>query len=90
MKNDRWNDIASFVLYPLFLLGEIFFPQHFMGALLAAGLFILKSLRVNGWQTLGIRQTPLLWGRVAAFITINLGVLLRALMPVTAIPAYLP
>jgi uncharacterized protein involved in response to NO len=61
-----------------------------MGALLAAGLFILNSLRVNGWHTMGIWQEPLLWGLFAGFIMINLGFLLRALMPVTAIPHYLP
>jgi len=90
LKNDRWNDIASFILYPGFLISEVFFPHHFMGALLAAGLFILNSLRVHGWHTLGIWQKPLLWGLFAAFIMINLGFMLRAFMPVTAIPDYLP
>jgi uncharacterized protein involved in response to NO len=90
LKNDRWNDVLSFVLYPIFLISEVFFPHHFVGALCAAGLFILNSLRVNGWHTLGIWQKPLLWGLFAAFILINLGFMLRALMPVTAISDYLP
>lgn len=90
MKNDRWNDVATFILFPAFLLSEVFFQNHFTGALLAAALFILNSLRVNGWHTLEIWQKPLLWGLFAAFIMINLGFMLRALMPVTAIPDFLP
>ena len=90
MKNDRWNDVATFILFPAFLLSEVFFQNHFTGALLAAALFILNSLRVNSWHTLEIWQKPLLWGLFAAFIMINLGFMLRALMPVTAIPDFLP
>ena len=90
LTNARWNDISTFILYPGFLLSELFFQFHLAGALFAAGLFILNSLRVNDWHTLGIWQKPLLWGLFAAFIMINLGFLLRALMPVTAIPDYLP
>jgi uncharacterized protein involved in response to NO len=90
LQNPLWNDIASLILFPAFLLSEVFFPHHFVGALLAAGLFLSNSLRVNGWHTLGIWQKPLLWGLFAAFIMINLGFLLRALMVVTAIPDYLP
>jgi uncharacterized protein involved in response to NO len=90
LKKPRWNDHASAALYPLFLLSEVLLPQHIPGAVLAAGLFVLNSLRVAGWYTLGIWQKPLLWGLFAAFIMINLGFLLRALAPVTAIPAFLP
>jgi uncharacterized protein involved in response to NO len=90
LRNDRWNDVASLVLFPLFLLSEIVYPQQIGGALLAAALFILNSIRVNRWHTLGIWQKPLLWGLFAAFLMINLGFLLRALMPVTAIPDFLP
>jgi len=90
LTNARWNDITTFILYPGFLLSELFFQFHLAGALFAAGLFILNSLRVNDWHTLGIWKKPLLWGLFAAFIMINLGFLLRALMPVTAIPDYLP
>jgi uncharacterized protein involved in response to NO len=89
LKNSRWNDIATFVLYPLFLISELTMPYALPGALLAAGLFILNSLRVGGWHTLAVWQKPLLWGLFAAFLMINLGFLLRALMPVTAIPGFL-
>lgn len=90
LKKPRWNDHASAALYPLFLLSELLLPQHVLGALLAAGLMVLNSLRVAGWHTLGIWRKPLLWGLFAAFIMINFGFLLRALMPVTAIPDFLP
>jgi uncharacterized protein involved in response to NO len=90
IKNERWNDIATFILFPAFLISEVFFQNHFSGALLAAALFVLNSLRVNGWHTLEIWQKPLLWGLFAAFIMINLGFMLRALMSVTAIPEFLP
>lgn len=90
LKNPRWNDITTLVLYPLFLVVEIAFPQHVVGALLAGGLLISNSIRVNGWHTLGIWRKPLLLGLFAAFVMINLGFMLRALMPVTAIPDYLP
>jgi uncharacterized protein involved in response to NO len=90
LKKPRWNDRATIALYPLFLLSEVLLPQHFLGAVLAAGLFILSSLRVAGWYTMGIWQKPLLWGLFAAFIMINLGFLLRALTPVSAIPVFLP
>lgn len=90
LRNDKWNDIASIILYPLFVASEVFLPFHLIGALLAGGLFISNSLRVMGWHTLGVWQKPLLWSLFAAFIMINLGFLLRAMMAVTAIPDLLP
>jgi uncharacterized protein involved in response to NO len=90
LKNSRLNDIATYILYPLFLISEVFFPQNASGALLAGALLISNSIRVNGWHSLGIWQKPLLWGLFAAFIMINLGFLLRALSLLTAIPDYLP
>jgi uncharacterized protein involved in response to NO len=90
LRNDKWNDIASIILYPLFVVSEVFLPFHFIGALLAGGLFISNSLRVMGWHTLGVWQKPLLWSLFAAFIMINLGFLLRAMMAVTTIPDLLP
>jgi uncharacterized protein involved in response to NO len=90
MKRQRWNDIATFTVFPLFLFSELLFPQQLPGALLAAALLTLNSLRVSGWHTLGIWRKPLLWGLFGAFLMINLGFLLRALMSVTALPEFLP
>jgi uncharacterized protein involved in response to NO len=90
LKNARWNDIATSILFPAFLISEVFFQHHVAGALLAAGLFLSNSLRINGWHTLGVWQKPLLWGLFASFIMINLGFLLRAMMFVTTIPDFLP
>lgn len=89
LKDSRLNDIVTFILFPLFLCSEVFFPQHFIGAMLAAALLVSNSIRVNGWHTLGIWQKPLLWGLFAAFIMINLGFLLRALSLLTGVPDYL-
>jgi uncharacterized protein involved in response to NO len=90
MKNDRWNDVATYILFPAFLLTEVLLPHHFSGAVLAAVLFILNSIRVHGWHTLGIWKKPLLWGLFTSFMMINLGFLMRALTLVTAIPDFLP
>jgi len=89
LKNSRNNDIATFVLFPAFLVSEVFFPRHLAGALLAGGLFVSNSIRLHGWHTLGIWQKPLLWGLFASFLMINLGFLVRAMAPVTALPGYL-
>jgi uncharacterized protein involved in response to NO len=89
LQRQRWNDIATFALYPLFLVSELLLPHHLAGALLAAALVTLNSIRVSGWHTLGIWQKPLLWGLFGSFLMINLGFLLRALMPVTGIPDFL-
>lgn len=88
LENSRRNDIATFILFPLFALCELFLPQHAAGAFLAAAMLISNSVRVNGWHTLGIWQKPLLWGLFASFIMINLGFLLRALSLLTAVPDY--
>ena len=90
MKNSRWNDIAMFILYPLFLIFEVFSPNHEAGAVLAAGLAVSNSIRVSGWYTPGIWKKPLLWGLFAAFIMIILGFGLRALALVNAMPPFIP
>lgn len=89
LTNSHRNDIATYLLFPAFLISEVFFPRHFTGALLAGGLLISNSIRLNGWHTLGIWQKPLLWGLFASFLMINLGFLLRSLTPFTTLPDYL-
>jgi len=89
LKQSRWTDLAMAALYPAYVLSELLLPRHALGAVLAAALLALNSLRVSGWHTLGIWQKPLLWGLFAAFLMINLGFLFRALALVTAVPDFL-
>jgi uncharacterized protein involved in response to NO len=90
LRNDAWNDRATIALFPAFALSELLLPNHFLGALLAAALFVLNTLRVMGWHNIGIWQRPLLWSLFMAFLMINLGFMMRALMLVTGIPVLLP
>ena len=90
LRIERWVDYGMTGLFPLFMLSELLLPLHPLGAGLAAALLYLNSRRVMGWYTLGIWQRPLLWGLFASFIMVNLGFLLRALMPFTTVPPLLP
>lgn len=90
LKNSKKNDIATFVLFPAFLVSEVLFPLYWTGAILAGALLVSNSIRVNGWHTLGIWQKPLLWGLFLAFLMINVGFLLRAFALFTELPDYLP
>ena len=90
MKVERWVDLGMAWLFPLFMLSELLLPQHLVGAGLAGALLYLNSRRVMGWYTLGIWRRPLLWGLFASFIMVNLGFLMRALMPFTEVPELLP
>jgi uncharacterized protein involved in response to NO len=90
LRMERWVDFGMTGLFPLFMLSELLLPLHPLGAGLAAALLYLNSRRVMGWYTLGIWQRPLLWGLFASFIMVNLGFMLRALMPFTTVPELLP
>lgn len=86
LPRPRWNDLTTVGLFALFVPAEVIWPGAWPGAVLAAGLLLLNSLRLSGWHTLGIWKKPLLWGLFAAYLMINLGFLLRALTLVTALP----
>ncbi len=90
LRVERWVDRGMAWLFPAFMFSELLLPLHVIGAALAAALLYLNSRRVMGWYTLGIWQRPLLWGLFASFVMVNLGFLLRALMPFTEVPPLLP
>jgi uncharacterized protein involved in response to NO len=89
-ENSPWNDRLTIAAYPAFMVSEVILPGHLVGALFAGALFILNSLRVHGWYTLGIWQKPLLWSLFASFVMINLGLLMRTLAAVTTVGDLLP
>lgn len=86
LKNSRWNDWLSWPLFLAFIISEAYFRGSAWGALVAASLFVLNSLRLAGWYTRGIRSKPLLWSLFLAYLLITVGFALRALEAVIAMP----
>ena len=84
--NSKWLDIAIPLLYLAFFIVEVFLGNRHLSALLATGLFIMTSVQLVGWHTVGIWKKPLLWSLFVAFLFIDLGFLLIALSPVTDLP----
>ena len=77
--NSQWLDIAIPLLYLAFFVVEVLFGNRYLSALLSAGLFIMISVQLIGWHTIGIWKKPLLWSLFIAFIFIDLGFFLMAL-----------
>ena len=77
LNNWLWLDIASMVLFSLFAVSDLIWPdQHFVG-LLAALLFALHSIRLIQWHTPGIWRKPLLWVLYSAYCFITFGFALK-------------
>ncbi|RUQ29834.1 MAG: NnrS family protein [Candidatus Competibacteraceae bacterium] len=81
LLNSKWLDLSSLLLFLAFFIVELFINQRLTTALLSAGLFIITSIRLIGWYTIGIWKQPLLWSLFAAFLWIDIGFLLMALLP---------
>ena len=79
--NSQWLDLSSLFLFLAFFIVELFIGHPLLTALLSIGLFIITSIRLIGWYTAGIWTQPLLWSLFAAFLWIDIGFLLMALLP---------
>lgn len=79
VKNWKWLDLSSLVIFLLFLVVEVFTPWSGLSAALAAVLFILHSIRMRGWYTDGLWSKPLLWVLYVGYGFIVLGFALHAL-----------
>ena len=84
--NYKWVDLSSPVLYLVFLVTAVLMMDRQWTAFFAAGLFVVTSVRLLGWHTVGIWKKPLLWSLFIAFLFIDLGFLLIALSPVLNLP----
>jgi uncharacterized protein involved in response to NO len=84
--NFQWLDVTIPLFYLVFFIVEVFLGNRHLSALLAAGLFIMISVRLIGWHTIGIWKKPLLWSLFVAFLFIDLGFLLIALSPFADLP----
>ncbi len=73
LKNRRWLDIASLLLFALFMILEVFTVLKQAAATAALALFVLHAIRLRGWFTRGILRFPLLWGLHAGYAFIVAG-----------------
>lgn len=90
LKNSKFLDLASLVLFVAFLLVEVFFPSHNPAlALLPLTLFFIHAKRLLNWYASGIWQKSLLWSIYLSYGFLTLGFLLNALGYFLALPAYL-
>ncbi|MBK8537020.1 MAG: NnrS family protein [Candidatus Competibacteraceae bacterium] len=87
--NSQWLDLSSLVLFLAFFIVEVFIGNQLIAALLSSGLFIITSVRLIGWHTVGIWKQPLLWSLFIAFLLIDAGFLLMALLPFFNLPKLL-
>jgi uncharacterized protein involved in response to NO len=89
LYNAKWLDIASFVLFALFFIAELFLATPGLVFVLAGALSIVTSVRLYGWHTAGIWKKPLLWSLFVALLFIDLGFLMFALNIVIDVPRLL-
>lgn len=67
LKNRRWLDVASLLLFVLFLVLGVFTGFKQAAAVTAIVLFVLHAARLYGWFTPGILRHPLLWSLHAGY-----------------------
>ncbi|HED19816.1 MAG TPA: NnrS family protein, partial [Gammaproteobacteria bacterium] len=88
LRNSKWVDIISLVLFTGFWIAELVQPNGLTVAVLAVSLFILHLWRWLGWYTAGIWKKPLLWSLYLAYAAIIAGFALKAAVYVVGISPY--
>ena len=91
LRNRRWVDLSSLVLYLAFTAVETLSPLAPAalvpaGTVLAALLALIHGLRLYDWHTPGIWRKPLLWVLYLAYAWLVAGLALRALAPLAGWP----
>jgi len=78
--NRRWVDLSSLVLVLVFLVVEVYWPHPVLAGIAAWLLFALHLLRLSGWYTRGIWQSPMLWVLYLGYTWFVFAFLLRGLI----------
>lgn len=81
VRNSKWQDIASLVLFLAFFIIDVFYPHKYLLSLTALGVAIVNMVRLWGWYHRGIWQKPLLWSLFIAFLGMCVSFVLYALQP---------
>ncbi|MEZ5541339.1 MAG: NnrS family protein [Pseudomonadota bacterium] len=85
VSNRRWLDRSSLVLFLVFWLVDVLWPEQPAVAGLAAVLCLLHALRLAGWYARGLLARPLLAVLWLGYAWLVIGFALRALAPLTGI-----
>ena len=78
LKNRKWLDIASLVLFLAFWIADITAPDSLPVAVLAGTLCLLHTLRLADWFTPGTFRKPLLWVLYLGYAALVAGFALKA------------
>jgi len=89
LKNWRWLDLSSLVLFLLFWISDLLTPNGAAVALLAGLLCVLHGVRLAGWHTPGLWKKPLLWVLYLGYGWLAAGFALKAAAFVFGISPYL-
>ena len=89
LKNWKWLDISSLVLFLLFWIADLLAPNTAVVAVLAGTLLLLHTTRMVGWYTHGIWRNPLLWVLYLAYGSLVTGFLLKLAVFVFGVSPYL-
>lgn len=81
VRNSKWQDIASLVLFLAFFIVDVFYPNPYLLTVTALGVAVVNIVRLAGWYHRGIWQKPLLWSLFIAFLGMCVSFVLYALQP---------
>lgn len=90
LKNRRWLDVSSLVLFLAFWIADIVRPDSLPVALLAMALVVLHAIRLADWYTPGIWKKPLLWVLYLGYGWLVTGFALKAAVFILGISPFLP
>ncbi len=77
LKNRKWVDLGSLLLFLVFWILEVFTQQTQWSAIVATILFVLHAVRLYDWHHSKIWTDPLLWVLYISYLFIVLGFALK-------------
>lgn len=89
LKNRKWLDISSLLLFLLFWIADVSAPDSLPVALLAGTLCLLHTIRLADWFTPGTFRKPLLWVLYAGYAALVAGFALKAAVVVAGISPFI-